>query len=358
MTKTFTEVDAICIDRFIYSQFILYKTLRTITKPLTTNINPPIINVFIDLYSMITPLYSFYKFENPIALTSALINSGIHYRNYFKKFNVYTNIFLIYSPNMSSNNLKYCPSYNLANINKMFSNYETKQIVDQNLSLLSTIIPYVPDIYLRLGTVEPSIMILDCIRTFESRGFVTKNLVISSSPISFQIPVINPNTVVYTKRRNGDVLVTDSINPLIQALSYTKNQVIDNLNLPPSYLSAFYSLCGLNRLNVNSLVYYSTAIDILRYMKDNSIIMEPDTLCEAYIIHYQSKKKKIDKINDIVSQIHNRFRCFDFRHQLMMYDNLAESKETSYLTQLQNWDELLHINKLYFKDNPILLDKL
>ena len=37
---------------------------------------------------------------------------------------------------------------------------------------------------------------------------------------------------------------------------------------------------------------------------------------------------------------------------------MPESKETAYLTQLQDWEELLHLNDQYFRDNPMQLDKL
>ena len=355
MPKTFINEDSTIIDKYIYSQFIPYVNLRQIIDPVLSTLDKPIINVYIDLYSMLMPLYGFYNYTNPLSLTACMVNAAIHYRNFLSKYNVYSNIFLIYSPTMSSSNLRFCPDYNSANIEKMLHNSEVRNLIDQNLTLLGTLIPYLPDIYFRIGTVEVSVIMADMMTGFESRGYHTNHLVISSSPIAFQIPSLVPNAYVFCKRRNGDLLVVTKDNVLSQALAYTKNQFVDLSYLNQSWLSGFYTLTGLEKRNIKALASYKTTIRILEKMQFDHELMNPDALVNAYMTNYSGKKKDI---NTLASQIHNRFKCFDLIQQLLIYNLLPESKEISYLTQLQNLQELLHLNELYFRDNPMQLDKL
>lgn len=355
MAKTFIGEDSIIIDKYIYSQFIPYASLQPIVSPVLSNLNKPIINVFIDLYSMTIPLYQFYNYINPLSLTSCLANAAIHYRNYFRKYNVYANVFLLYSPTMSANNLRYCQEYNMKNIETMFKNQEVKQLVDQNLELLGTISPYLPDIFFRIGTVETAIMATDMMLQFATRGFDTNALFVTSSPIAFQIPTIYPKAIVFCKRHNGNVMVVDKTNALSSAIEYTRNQVVDISGINQSWVSGYYTLCGLSKREVKSLTSYKTALKIFNNMTIKADIMNPDSLYIEFINCYNGKNKDPKKILDL---IHNRFRCFDFKQQLLMYQSLPEYKETAYLSQLQDWEELLHLNDRYFKDNPMQLDLL
>ena len=64
------------------------------------------------------------------------------------------------------------------------------------------------------------------------------------------------------------------------------------------------------------------------------------------------------KTNITLEELEERYKCIDLNYQLEEYRLLPESKEESYLNQVKNFDELVHINDQYFKDNPMLLDKL
>ena len=256
---------------------------------------------------------------------------------------------------MSSNNLRYCPEYNKSNNNKILHNIEVRQLVDQNLALLGVVAPYLPDIYFRIGTVETPIMAVDTMMNFISRGFDTNCLFVTSSPIAFQIPVLCPKATIFCRRHNGEVLVVNRENVLEQALHYTKNQPLPIQGLDPSWISGFYTLCGLSKRNIKSLMSYKTAFNVFKRMLESGATMNPDAMYQAYV---EVKEKESIDLKKSLDLIHNRFKCFDFVQQLAMYKTMPESKETAYLTQLQDWEELLHLNDQYFRDNPMQLDKL
>ena len=92
------------------------------------------------------------------------------------------------------------------------------------------------------------------------------------------------------------------------------------------------------------------AIKILDTIKDSYNVIRPDIMVEVANKLY---KKSVDP-----SIIENRFNCIDLMYQLSLYRILPESKEKAFLTDLNDMDELLRINDIYFRDNPINLDKL
>ena len=70
------------------------------------------------------------------------------------------------------------------------------------------------------------------------------------------------------------------------------------------------------------------------------------------------KNKKDELAHIMIGAITSGMNQELFNYQLEEYRLLPESKEESYLNQVKNFDELVHINDQYFKDNPMLLDKL
>ena len=79
--------EGIQIDRIIYNNFIKYTSLdKMFEKELSgICITEKVINVYIDLFSFLSDLYRNTNLQSIFHLTSAVVNMGIHYRNYFFK---------------------------------------------------------------------------------------------------------------------------------------------------------------------------------------------------------------------------------------------------------------------------------
>lgn len=353
MPKTYRGTDATLVDHLMYAHFIPFKELTPILEPFI-NLHPPVINVFIDLYSMTTPLYRAYNYENPITLTACIANAAIHYRNFFRQAGIYANIFLVYSPTMSQNNLMYCPEYNKEHIMERANNYEVKKLIDNNLELFGTIVPYMPNVFLRLGTVEVSIMITDMLMQFIAKKYNVPTLVVSSSPVSFQIPTLIPTAVVLYRTRTRELYLVDSKNALGTAIKYNKKVEADISDIDPSWISGYYTYVGMSKRSMSPLLDYRMALNCLRSIKYNNEVLSSESLINAYMNSTTSKPKT----DEVKTLIHNRFNCFDFRNQLIMYQLMPESKETAYLTQINNMEELYRLNDKYFRHTMMQLDKL
>lgn len=320
-----------------------------------SGIHPKKINIYIDLYSMFITLFIYHGLVNPMNITSCSVNCAIHYRNYFKKFGVYTNIFLLYSPTTSITNLKYMPEYNSDYRKRILNNPEVMHHVNQNLGLLGTVVPYLPDIYFKIGTAEVGVMAYDIMLKLADLGDKAPSIFVSTSQYAFQLPAAYQGCVLFYKKydRSGEDLSfsVDSMDCLDSLIRETKLKNYSMGSKNPEYITGYMVLAGLPKRSVKSLFRYETAINILDSISGEYQVINSDTIYE-YISKMYSNK------NISKEMIENRFKCLDINYQLQEYRVLPESKETSYLNQLNNFDMLVFLNNKYFKDNPMTLDKL
>lgn len=353
MSSNFSYKDAVPIENVLYGQFIKYNRLNDMYN-FEFECKPPLVNIYIDLYQMLLPIYNFYRVDNPMGLSSAVINMAIHYRNFFYKYNTYSNIFLIYSPTMSVNNTRFCPEYNNKYTNRIINNKEVYDIVNNSINIIGTIVPYLKNIYFKVGTVETSVIVYDLVNKFEANKYVVPSFFVTSSQYAFQLPAANPRIYLFYKKKSKskeDISYTvNNSNALDCFIAETRNQHIPKTNLNQSWLSGFMTLSGLPKREIKSIYSYKEAIKILDTIKDSYNVIRPDIMIEVANKLY---KKSVDP-----SIIENRFNCIDLMYQLSLYRILPESKEKAFLTDLNDMDELLRINDIYFKNNPINLDKL
>lgn len=353
-------IDMIPLQSIIYKQFIKHNRLDNLINIEFNNVRTNVINIFIDCYQIFNPLYRFYRVNNPLSITSCMMNMAIHYRWFFKKYGVHTHIFLLYSPTMSTNNTRFCPEYNNKYRNRMLNNKVIYENVNQNLSLMNTLVSYMPDIYLKIGTVETSVMAADIINKFESKGYCPPNIFISSSQYAFQLPSFNNRIVLFCPKRtnqqtsdnNDDISYSvNYTNNLNRFISETRNQDMRDIQLDQSWISGFMILSGIPKRDVKSLLNYRETLKVLKKIKDSFDIITPEVLHSTITELYPDK-------NIGYTDIINRYNCIDIKYQLQLYRTLPESSENGYLTQFPNQKELFKINEKYFKDEPIMLDRL
>ena len=347
------------IAPILYSRFIKYEKLDQLIRKNILEYKDNELIVFIDMYTMLLPLFrSTYNFRNELDITSCVINMALHYRNYFKRYGKYAHIFIIYSPTMGRSNVKYIPSYNFRNINVMLNNKSIYDAVNNNTNLIGLITPYLNDIYFKLGSSEVSVIAFDIISQLASRGFQKKVVMISASHIAFQLINVVPDMIFIYKKRNKNnddlsVVVTPD-NAIHLAVMESKNHDISNLgNLPSTWLSPFFTLCGLPQRSIKMMFRYNKAIEILSKLENAYRIITPESLFSAI-----SEDESIKKDPRLLEQIMFRYKCLDLVFQLAEYRMLPESKEKSYMRQVSDFGQLININNTYFQSNPINLQLL
>lgn len=372
MTNIFEE-DSIIGDMLfhkselsLYGKLIKYDRLEYLLQLAFGKTQIKSVNIFIDFHQILYTLYKFNTINDPMGVLASMVNTILHYRHFFNKKEIKSNIFVIFSTNNSANNLKYIANYNSGYIKKRESNQNVKEIVDKNISLMKTLIPYFPGIYLKLSTVEPSVVMYDIINKIRKKD-CSPCLVISSSDYAYQLPAVLRNTFLLYKKtminnnKTEDVsFIVSNENALLTYISKTKNQQItmddlqDSILLNQNWISPFIILTGLQCRNIKALFNYKKALNILKYIKSNFNIITPESLYDAIIDLNNGKPIKLQK-----QEIIDRYCALDLEYQLKLYRELPESIEVSWLQDLYDPQTLYEIVNNYFKgQNKIELGKL
>lgn len=352
----------------LYGKLIKYNRLDYLLQLAFGNTPIKSVNIFIDFHQMIYTLYRFNTINDPMGVLASMVNMILHYRHYFNKKAIKSNIFVIFSTNNSANNLKYIANYNSGYIKKREANQNIKEIIDKNIELMKTLIPYFPGIYLKLSAVEPSVVMYDIINKISKKDH-SPCLVISSSDYAYQLPAVLRNTFLIYKKTmlNANKTNTEDVsfivshdNTLLTYISKIKNQQItmddlqDSVLLNQNWISPFIILTGLQCRNVKALFNYKKALNILKYIKNNFNIITPESLYDAIIDLNNGKLVKLQK-----QEIIDRYCALDLDYQLKLYRELPESIEVSWLQDLYDPQTLYEIVNNYFKgQNRIELGKL
>ena len=347
----------------LYGRFIKYIQLNKLCSlefpnPITE------VNVFIDFSQLIMPLYKFNDIIDPFGVLATMVNMPLHYRNFFKKCGIKSNIFVIYSSNDSSNSYRFISGYNNKNIS-LINSSPIKSVIDHNIELMKTLFPYIPGVYLKLGTVEPTVIAADLIDKFTRNGLDIPSIFITCSEYSFQLPTILPNTKVFFKKStvNKELSVLEDTsfsfnynNALFAYILRTKKKDTtnnDTFDIPQSWVSPFMILTGLQCRDVKGLFNYSQAIKILSYIKNTQMVVTPESIYNA-IVDTAKKNVFITK-----EEIASRYCAIDIAYQLKLYRELPESIESSFLKDLNDPQALYDIVNTYFgTTNPIDLSKI
>ena len=296
---------------------------------------------------------------NFLLLHLDIINYCAHIRNYFNtRHKVYTNICLVYSSNDSINNTQFVPTYNYDYKARVKYNTKIKDNVEENMKLVRLLVPYLPNVFLKEGTVETSVIIHNIIQ----KKLLGDNpsLVLSNSQIMYQLPVVNKDTIVIRKDlrfyKPGDFDKTYSYNSTNALHAYIyelkKKNIREYLN--QKTVSFIMTLIGIPKRNIKSLCSYKTALTISKTVPlgcefDSEILYD---VCNDY---YKSKYKKSVPI--IKEQFDRTFKCVDLNYQYKLYKLLPEYKEESFTKQnLDDVEGVQYINNKYFKDSPLNLE--
>lgn len=351
------------IEMVMFNEFIRYEELdKIIPVEYKNNDYDKTINVYIDLYQFLITIYRYTFIRDPHIVASCIINYAGHIRRYFNtRCNVYAKIALIYSTNDSKLNTRFYNDYNKFYNGRVRSNTRIREIVDMNIRLLKLLIPYFPNVFLRCGTVEPSIMIYDMIK--EKLLGVHPNLILSNSQIMYTLPSEFKSVSVikkdlFPKRYKDDKTKIDrtyaynGTNCLEYYIYTLKRKRFIDVKFNNKLVCFLMALIGVPKRAINSICSLTTAVRILNQVPLN-IEHNIDALCDVYYDYYKSQKTRTRISREYLT---NRLMCLDILYQYKLYCELPESKERDFLTQYEDKDSVQYLNNKYFEQCPLHLD--
>lgn len=354
------------IEQMITGSFVKYTRLSKIINETYYGSNATEINLFIDLNSILKPLYSIdawsYKYKHIYEIAATVLNMCGHYREFFKYIGVSTNIFLIYGLNCPTLNDTFIKGYNSKFINSYIKKPDITELISNNLAILKLITQYIPKIYFfDIGTNEVSAMvdyIINYISPLEQRE--TENLVISKDILMLQlvpehnVRILKPNKT----KEDGDLSYISDLNNLIRrfCVEYRKGREPD-VNISPYFLQ---NILTMTRLPERS-IYGDTKISIPKAIHIIDQAVKNRFLVEGVLYTQSSMNTVLEAMNIQCNrnELDMKFRAINTHYQ-SKFILLTEKPEFKILN-LIDLDDPINLKEIvskYFDKIPIDLDRL
>ena len=350
------------LSAIIYGSYVKIERLQQIvfeTFANTSIAEATHLNIFIDLYSTLHPIFSEHyrvNIENYTDVTAGIINMCAHYRRFFKGLGVHTTFYLIYSDNTCEFNRKFVAGYN-SNFLRKSQIKMFRDVVDNNLDLLATVCPYLPDIHFvkSINNWESAVIISNIIETLNDGS---PNLIISRDLYPLQVCALYPWTsYLYPSKNRGmdySIMVPLNEKPNFRKefwnlyLKDKTNKVEYDLTpISPLNMPLVCAMNGFNHRELNLLYNIAMAKKVILSINDG---------IDAKIDGFQLVNN--EKVSNIVNVqiIESRLKAMDVTYALPYY---KQDPENNYkFINLQDNGSLNMINSKYFEKNPLELNKL
>lgn len=347
------------VNSMLYGYYIQYQKLLELTNQ-TINGDPRYnncdkINVYIDLYNFLMPLYTpNISTDKKYVIAAGIINLAAHMREYYySRHKVYSNIYLIYGDETSTSHKQFLLNFGNTKFKETLNYKEMNEKIESQLKMVKMICDYINGVYFIRRTTDFAIVAYDEIRKQPNN---IPAVVLTKSSYSYQIPAVCDNCVLLRpKKYNGmdtSIAITNT-NVLFQVCDKTNSDknIQKLITLNSELLSLLMVLTGIKSVCVSRLLNSTSAINKLyKAIQDNKII-------NGYNSDMDYVYNNLDISNTIdITNFKYRFNAIDLVFQHRIYSNSPESKDVSHLIDLNNREDMHKINNVYFADNPLNLD--
>ena len=318
------------------------------------------LNIFIDLTSILHPLYSEHNrivSDYITDLSAGIINMCAHYRSYFRTLSVDTKFYLINSYNCADLNRKFIANYNAEFMRKVQVT-NTKKLIDGNIDLLRVLCPYLPGIYLieSMEQYETAVIIAHLIEIINDGN---PNLVISHDLYPLQLVALYPYTsYLYPKKSPGGVdaswMLPINEKPGFREQFWTNVAKIRKINVQPLLeisplnYALFSAMTKCPERTLNGICAPITAKNFI-----STLVGSQDINVNAS--QFMNNTELASKFT--VAEIAARYNAVDIQYALPFYKASPEAMNIKFL-DLKDDAAVNRITSKYYQNNPIDLMRL
>lgn len=355
------------VGDILFSNYIKYNKLMELTKEAFSGSNSNDVNIYLDMYDMISSLYrTDYVIEEQSIIASAIINLCAHLRYYYQsRHRVETKIFIVYSTNTNQIQERLCPGYN-SRMKERMNDVKLNKLIAYNINLLKTLCPYFDKIYMIAGSdFEPTVVIYDLILKEAAKNIGIPNIVITRSPYAYQLPAMDNNTIIFRpKKYNGEDVsyLVNHNNCIARFIIDTRRMSLDDNRLSmisrinPEFLGIIIGMTNLSCRSVKSLFEINTILKYLdKAISEHLILNKYNTDIDSVIQIIGSFNPRINEHGFVLS---SRCKAIDLVYQHRIYFQTVFASDDSYLIDLIDDNSVRAINNEYFKRNPLDLNRL
>lgn len=353
------------LETVLHSKKLSYERLIPLVKEYISTHNKSnsfgdTVNVFIDVYDVLKPLYmpqnlevlGTLKVDERYMISSEIINIVSHYRHFFySRFNMFSNIYFYYSDKPSSYHTSinseykedfYSKRLDLNNVPFSVLN----KIIKNNIPLINTFMEYVPHAYfINTGSLEYTLLPSYIISNYVNEKDL--NMIVSNEKIMFQDLLLNDNTIQLDIRgEKSRIITTDNTYDVL--LEKTKKSSMD-YTIIPDLLNVIQSLSGYKKYNIKGIknMSYGRSMNFIQKNLDNGLInniqySDPNIL-----------KSIFDNDEDFL-KFYENFKLID--HNTILNSNRYDLVVNKQLIDKVDAKSVRYINDKYFAKHPILIE--
>ena len=347
------------LEQIVAGNFIKYENLAPLINHAYKGSSATRINLFIDMYSCITGLYmgNYIMPKNYKTLTSCIINMCAHYRHFFRHYlNVETDIYIVMGNNIQTNNHVMMKGWNYGQEKRMKENEFVTRMIEDNVSLLGELCPYIPDCHFVLTSNYESGSVIATV--IEQVADKIPNVIVSRDSYLFQLPSMYPDTCVLRPKKFEGKDMSYAVGPFkdmydivmfwnIYNQKKSETEYIDPVNLP-----MLFALNGCKDRCIKSLCRIDVAKRyIINAVGCGAIKCSVDTLYKVNPNMEESVPRAL---------MIQRYHAFDLEFQKSIYSSSYEWLIASgnVAKSIKDPDAVRDINGQYFYDCPLDLDRL
>lgn len=331
------------------------------------------VNVFINLESVLMSIQREYVenellvMDKPklkeayIGIISNIINLAAHYRAFFKKHKIFTNIIYYYN-DFSISNRKYNNRSFIDEYRKYYhhrfesSKYETiNEMIKEGLSFSNTIIDYIQKVYF----VSSDRLESSCIPYYYMKeNIFPSNMNIIVSKDLYDLQYVNKKClVIYPFKENSEIITKYNVIDFLKAKYKCENDYQISSQLVPFILAVL----GDKKRNLPS----TPGIGFKKLYKGIVKLYE-----EGYIDDDDPTSLKITHIGDFIKEggsflhgdikelILRNYQCIDINRQVSIAHKISLESLKDNLIDMIDKSSLRELNDKYFISNPLELEDL
>jgi hypothetical protein len=312
------------------------------------------INIFIDVKSVIGQLFrdeninftEHLKNSERLLVSSELINIAAHYRYYFfNRYNVYSNIVLFHSHQISSRCRDIIPEYKTDYEHRHCSDefVEVRRYVETNIGIVEEILKRVPHVYfVNTKDVEPNAVPLFLMYKDFFKG--NKTFIFSNEENNLQY--LNFGASVFQIKGDKSVLIDSDSRNALKVLT-KDNKICKEINFDSELILPILSIAGNKKLDISGIPNYGF-IKAIKYLK--KLVEDKNfVISEAYrtnsFIESISKEKLSDEDIETIKRNMSVFSVLENAKQM------TESQRISIIQQIEDIPDIEAVydaNELHF----------
>lgn len=355
----------------IAQNYIKYDRLTEMTNTVFAGSSATECVIAIDLYSMLSPLYSIYeesKDASEYDIAATIINMIAHYRKFFwTRYKVTTKFTLVYSDNCSRHNRMSYPRYNEGHSKNLVAKRYVWDKIISNLKLVELICPYISDTCYFSGDFDVSVLISHSIWAMRENSDKSKDIppaiIITKDPIVMQSIVVTKSAVIYRPKKSKGI---DSSYFVDKAGLYTHLfQDRDNvfpaalvgIELSPALYSLVLACTKVPERSMTALLSIRTAYqNIIKAIQTSNCLNDYNHNIFDIIETFDMKSREVLYTGDV--NIGERFKAIDIIYQMSMFNNSPAKINYKGMMNLYDPNGIHQIAEQYFKVTTLNLESL